>query len=422
MLLMKEPPRKFKQPGLRLYHKQNQVILIKALNQMGQLPRLRQKRLPLRSQHRRKSNHAQRVNRQAMANTTEEPTSQQSGANDYENDDFYHARPDVENSDPKDNKPTGDASDPTATQQVKPDETSGVYDDTPGNSPSKQPGSGAKKALEYGELAEAEQTGGAGMAAETGNKAVRSGALSAKALSQHENQIGSGFKKDDSKNFFQKISGMRKKTKAGILMGLATIVVTVLIAVTSFLSFELINFKHFVTDKIAGTESHTYTLARKKMYSTQFFFDENGNYSGSKVGGVRRLMLENRSTKAMVAALKENGYNIEFKNGKVVSLAKVDENGHVITSYTSNKELQSAWSIRESGDLNGILQEVFPDKSDFWYNRSTNALYRRLGLTRTDIFREKVKEVTGLNTLNRKVLTAEDKVKLALRQTLFGSP
>ena len=246
---------------------------------------------------------------------------------------------------------------------------------------------------------------------------------------QHEGQIGPGFKIDGAPNFLDRVKNMSRRKKVGIMVGVSGGIISIFFAVLSFLPFELIHIKHMVTDKIGGTEAHVYQLGRQKMYSTQFFFDKNGNYSGSKVGGVRRLMLENRSTKGMISALQKNGYQIEFERvggpngkqtGKIKTLTKVDENGHVLASYTSEKALQSAWSIKDSGDLNGILREVFPDKSDFWYNRATNQLYRRWNLTRTDRFRETVAEVSGLNTLNRKLLSAEDKMKLALRRVLFG--
>ncbi len=217
------------------------------------------------------------------------------------------------------------------------------------------------------------------------------------------------------------LSGWSRRKKLLVGFGAGGITAAIVALLLSILPFELIHIKHMVTDNIGGTQARTYRIARGHMYSSMYFFDKEGNFTGDKVGGIRRLMGENRQTKAMVKTLEKNNYAITFdqRTGKVQSLAKIDTRGQPIAdqTYASNSAVRAAWEIKKSGDLNNILRDVFPDKSDFWYNRSTNQLYRRWGLTRTNWLEDKVKTVTGVNKAQALELQFRD----ALRNKLFGS-
>lgn len=235
---------------------------------------------------------------------------------------------------------------------------------------------------------------------------------------EHENQLGRGYRSTKPiAPIWNRIAGTRKK-KLLISTMITSIVVGVVVAILSLLPFEALTIKHTVTDRIGGVESRTYRIGRTKFYNKMFFFDEKGNYTGAKVGGVRRLMLENRKTAQMTKVLNDNGYKLVFdqNSGKIKALEKVDSKGNVLESYKSNSEVERAWTLRDNTILENILREEFPDKSDFWYSTATRQMYRRLGLTRENWLKDYVKGKTGITAVEN----LEFQFREALRQKLFG--
>lgn len=264
------------------------------------------------------------------------------------------------------------------------------------------------------DLAEAEKTGGQQPSTTDDNPEEES-----EALVDGDNTPKHRYFSGKPLGVLSRFKHMKRRKKIGIGVGVLGVVVGLIVGLLSILPFELIGIKNVALTKIGGVEGHTYSLARNKIYSTQFFFDENKTFSGFKVGGVRRLMLENRSTKKITQALAANGYQINFADGKIKSLVKVDAHGRAIPgeTYTSNSQVRAAWDIKKSGDLNNILKQVFPDKSDFWYNRATKQMYRRWGLTLENWAKDKIYQATGVN----KAKEVELQFKKALRQKLFGT-
>lgn len=241
-------------------------------------------------------------------------------------------------------------------------------------------------------------------------------------VKQTDDPVGFGYRPSSKKPHKRGLSGWNRRRKLLTGLGGAGVVVAALVAfLLSVLPFELIHLKHVITDDIGGTQARTYQLGREKMYSSMFFFDK-GQYSGNKVGGIRRLMGENVKTKKLYNAMKKNGYEIKFDaRGRVTALNHIDENGKVIESFKSENTLLRAWSIKDPQALPNILREIYPDKSDFWYNRATIQMNRRLGLTRTNWLREQFAEKSGLNAANRKIGAVEERFVAALRQKLFGT-
>jgi hypothetical protein len=285
-----------------------------------------------------------------------------------------------------------------------------------GNADSAPPG---RRELKQRERAggNTEETGG-GDFRYVSDRASRGGGLSAVADDE-----ASLYKPSSPGNSKRGPFGWSRRRKVATGGGVVGIIATVIFAFFfSSASFELIHLKHVVTDDIGGTQARTYRIGRQKMYSTMFFFDQ-GQFNGYKATGIRRLMLENRKTNKMVKVLKKNGYEIKFDNqGRVTALNKLDENGNIVESYKSKDTLLRAWSIKDPEALPSILREVYPDKSDFWYNRAVAQLSRRGGLTRTNWLKEQLAEKSGLNAANRKIGAVEERFVSALRQKLFGTP
>lgn len=352
-----------------------------------------------------------------MAKTTLEPqqedtglgeeTSEQTGADELEN---QFNMPSVERPDPVS---SGDLQQhfnlPSAAKPVY--DSAGNVPSTTTGRPKGQPGGTPSQ----DDLANAEKAGGGKPAGPDDGESDES----TKLRGSQPNTLGRGYRADGPAGLGHKLKSISRRKKIAAGFGITGVIIGLVVGFLSFLPFELTHIKNVATSKIGGVEGHTYLVGRKKLYSTMFFFDQNKNFSGFKVGGVRRLMLENRKTNKMTQALASSGYKITFDQitGKVQSLVKIDSDGKVLDEYKSNSRLRSAWSIRSSGDLDSILRQVFPDKSDFWYNRSTKQLYRRWGLTRTNWLKDKIYNVTGLT----KVSEIELQFKQALRNKLFGN-
>ena len=217
-----------------------------------------------------------------------------------------------------------------------------------------------------------------------------------------------------------KIAGMSTLKKSMFGGGIFGGALAIALAILSVSPFGLIAINNFGLTEIGGVQSNVYRIGRKRLYSTMFFFDQDGKFDGHKAGGLRRLMLENRRTNKLVSGLRQAGINVEFgPNGKPIRLTQQRGN-QTTTIAQSVGELERAWDIRRSPEtamqLDRAIQEAFPDKTARWYGKQSKKLYKRWGLTRSNWLREKVRKTTGLQAVEN----LEHKFRKKFREKLFG--
>lgn len=219
---------------------------------------------------------------------------------------------------------------------------------------------------------------------------------------------------------FGGLSPLKKGLVGGGAVG---VVAAVVIGILSFSPFELIHINQVGLKEIGGVQSRVYSIGRRRLYSTMFFFDQDAKFAGYKQGGIRRLMLKNRETKKLTQIMEKNGFKVEYGEsspGKPTGrITKITYNGETIAE--SSSDLERAWDIRNkksesSKRFNSVMNEIFPEDTARWYGNPANKLWRRWGLTRTNYLKDKARKITGITALENKELEFRRK----LRERLFG--